>query len=62
MKTKVTFFLSVLFLFAAVTMPAFSLPGSGEWPCSLSLVLRDGVWDLDCLFNSGECLCSIFLY
>ena len=58
--------LAVLFcgamLVGAFTLPVFS-EGQGEWPCQLYLVyLGDGVWDVDCQGNSGNCTCTIFVY
>lgn len=64
MKMKVVFFVSVLLLIASFTAPVLSFPpgGSGEWPCTLTQVMRNGQLEWDCVGNGGPCLCTIFVY
>ena len=61
MKKKILFAFSLILFLASVFAPIIGGGGSGEWPCKLVFIITPiGDVDLDCIGNSGSCLCTMF--
>ena len=60
MKRKLLLVLALIALAMSFVLPVAG--GWGEWPCELRLVAGPTGLDLDCVGNSGNCLCLIFTY
>lgn len=64
MKTKLLLLVSLVVCVASFFIPVITpgQAGQGEWPCNLEYIVREGQLDLDCLKNTGNCTCTIFIY